>query len=171
MTVRAYIGLGANIGDREGALRFAVEALGRRQSVEVEAFSRLYETDAVGPGEQSAYLNAAAALACELAPRELLETLLAIELEAGRDRSAEALRWGPRTLDLDLLFYGDQCIEEPGLSLPHPRLHERAFVLEPMCDLAPNFVHPGQGIAIAALASRVRNTQAVRLWKDGIAPG
>lgn len=160
---RAYIGLGSNLGDREAMLQFAVRALDDLDDVSLVAVSRVYETDAVGPGEQGAYFNAAVAVDARIPPERLLERLLAIELEAGRDRTSEAVRWSARTLDLDLLFFGDACIETKGLQVPHPRLHERAFVLEPLCDLAPDFIHPGQQQSIADLAKAVRDESAVRL--------
>jgi 2-amino-4-hydroxy-6-hydroxymethyldihydropteridine diphosphokinase len=122
--------------------------------------SPLYETEPVGPGEQGFYLNAVARLSVLLEPRALLDRLLAIESAAGRERGPE--RNAPRTLDLDLLLYGERRIAEPGLVLPHPRLHERGFVLEPLCDLASDLVHPVLNVTIAELARRVRDPQAVR---------
>lgn len=162
--VRAYIGLGSNLGDREANLRLALSSLTAIPTARVEGISRVYESAAVGPGDQGPYLNAAVALSCEQAPDALLDALLAIELRAGRDRSEDAERWGARTLDLDLLFYGDACIDRPGLSLPHPRLHERNFVLGPLCDLAPELVHPREGVAISELADRLRDRSALRVW-------
>ena len=161
---RATIGLGSNLGDREAMLHFALRALDRLPDVSLVAASRIYESDAVGPGEQGAYLNAAVALDTTLRPRNLLEELLAIELSAGRNRESETARWSPRTLDLDLLFYGGVIVASEGLHVPHPRLHERAFVLEPLCDLAPDFVHPGMHQSIADLAKAVRDDSAVRVW-------
>jgi 2-amino-4-hydroxy-6-hydroxymethyldihydropteridine diphosphokinase len=140
---RAFVGLGANVGDREPTLRAAVDALGGEAGVEVVAVSTLRETDPVGVGEQPLYLNGAAELATILTARELLDRLLAVERRFGRVRSPG--EHGPRTLDLDLLLYGDEVIEEPGLTVPHPRLHERRFVLEPLTELAPGLVVPGRG--------------------------
>lgn len=140
---RAYVGLGANLGDRESTLRGAVEALGAEDGIEVVAVSKLRETDPVGVGEQPLYLNGAVALETTLTARELLESLLAVEQRFGRIRVPG--EHGPRTLDLDLLLYGDEEIDEPGLTLPHPRLHERRFVLEPLAELAPGLVVPGRG--------------------------
>lgn len=167
--VRAYIGLGSNLGDREAMLRFALRALGELSGTVLEAASRVYETDPIGPGEQGAYLNAAVEVKTELTPELLLEGLLAIEQKAGRDRAGEPQRWTARTLDLDLLFFGDACLEMRGLELPHPRLHERAFVLEPLCDLAPDFIHPTLQTSIAELARAVRDDAAVRLWSNELA--
>ena len=141
---RAYVGVGANLGDREATIRKAVAALPG-----VVAVSALRETDPVGIVEQPTFLNGAATLETELAPRELLETLLAVERELGRERGE---RWGPRTIDLDLLLYGDETIDEPGLTVPHPRLHERRFALEPLLDLDLELAIPGRGRVADLLA-------------------
>jgi 2-amino-4-hydroxy-6-hydroxymethyldihydropteridine diphosphokinase len=133
----AYVGLGANLGDREETIRAAVAEL-----PDVVAVSTLRETDPVGVTDQPQFLNGVAALDTELAPRELLDHLLAVERRLGRERKE---RWGPRTIDLDLLLYGNEVIDEDGLKIPHPRLHERRFVLEPLADLAPQLVVPGLG--------------------------
>jgi 2-amino-4-hydroxy-6-hydroxymethyldihydropteridine diphosphokinase len=133
---RAYVGLGANLGDREGAIRRAVELLGAGAEIEVVAVSALRETDPVGYAEQPRFLNGAAALETGLSARDLLERLLAVERELGRVRG-EGPRFGPRAIDLDLLLYGDEVVDEPGLTIPHPRLAERRFALEPLHDLDP----------------------------------
>jgi len=140
---RAYVGLGANLGDRERTLREAVSALSAEDGIEVVAVSALRETEPVGVGEQPLYLNGAAELETALAARKLLGRLLAVEQRFGRVRVPG--EHGPRTLDLDLLLYGDDVIEEDGLTVPHPRLHERRFVLEPLAELAPGLVVPGRG--------------------------
>jgi 2-amino-4-hydroxy-6-hydroxymethyldihydropteridine diphosphokinase len=140
---RAYVGLGANLGDREATIRAALDALPG-----VVAVSTLRETDPVGVVDQPLFLNGAVALETTLAPRALLETLLAVERELGRERGE---RWGPRTIDLDLLLYGDETIDEPGLTVPHPRLHERPFALEPLLDLDPELAIPGRGRVIDVL--------------------
>ena len=146
---RAYVGLGANLGDRERTLRAAVEALAEEDGIDVVAVSALRETEPVGVGEQPRFLNGAVALDTTLAPRALLERLLAVERRFGRERVPG--EHGPRTLDLDLLLYGDETIDEPGLTVPHPRLHERRFVLEPLAELAPDLVVPGRGEVEALL--------------------
>jgi 2-amino-4-hydroxy-6-hydroxymethyldihydropteridine diphosphokinase len=138
--VRAYIGLGANLGDREATLRSAIELLGAEPGVEVVAVSTLRETDPVGYLDQPRFLNGAAALETTLEPRELLERLLAVERALGRNRGGP--RYGPRTVDLDLLLFGDRVVDEPGLTVPHPRLAERAFALEPLLELDPGLVLP-----------------------------
>jgi 2-amino-4-hydroxy-6-hydroxymethyldihydropteridine diphosphokinase len=157
----AWVSLGSNLGDREGHLCAAFAALRALRGVRDVVASRVYETDPVGPGEQGAYLNAAARLRTRLSPRALLEALLAIERGAGRERGAE--RNTARTLDLDLLLYGERALDEPDLVVPHPRLGERPFVLEPLCDLDPEVVVPGRGAAVRDLAAAVRDPVAVRV--------
>lgn len=142
--VRAYVGLGANLGDREVTIRRAVASLDDLAGVTVVGVSTLRETEPWGPVEQPRYLNGAAALETELAPRELLDALLGVERRLGRVRDGEE-RWGPRAIDLDLLLYGDLVLDEPGLGVPHPRLHERRFALEPLAELAPAAFVPGRG--------------------------
>lgn len=141
---RAYVGLGANLGDREATIRAAVAALSG-----VVGVSQLRETDPVGVVGQPPFLNGAVALETGLSPRELLDALLAVERDLGRERRE---RWGPRTIDLDLLLYGDETIDEPGLTVPHPRLHERRFALEPLLDLDPELAIPGRGRVVDLLA-------------------
>jgi 2-amino-4-hydroxy-6-hydroxymethyldihydropteridine diphosphokinase len=131
---RAYIGIGSNLGDREATLRSAVEALAATPGIELVAVSSLRETDPVGPvQDQPRFLNGAVEVETTLAPRPLLDRLLAIEADHGRVRKEP--QGGPRTLDLDLLLYGDEAVSEPGLTVPHPRLRERDFVLEPLREL------------------------------------
>jgi len=140
---RAYIGLGANLGDREAMLRAALEQLAAEPGVEVVAVSAFRDTAPVGIVDQPRFLNAVAAVETELAARELLDRLLGVERRLGRTR--EGPRFGPRTIDLDLLLYGDAELAEPGLDVPHPRMHERLFVLEPLAELDPGLVVPGRG--------------------------
>jgi 2-amino-4-hydroxy-6-hydroxymethyldihydropteridine diphosphokinase len=141
---RAYIALGANLGDRERTILAALAALDAAPAVEVAAVSTLIETDPVGYLDQPRFLNGAAALETSLPPRPLLDLLLAVEHRFGRAREGVPPQ-GPRMLDLDLLLYGDARIEEPGLRIPHPRLHERRFVLEPLAELDPSLEVPGKG--------------------------
>jgi 2-amino-4-hydroxy-6-hydroxymethyldihydropteridine diphosphokinase len=147
---RAYVGLGANLGPREVTLLRAVDLLASESGIEVLAVSRLRETDPVGDVDQPAFLNGAVALETTLAPRELLDALLRMERELGRVR--DGTRWGPRTIDLDLLAYDDRIVDEPGLRLPHPRAHERRFALEPLADLEPELEIPGRGKVSELLA-------------------
>jgi 2-amino-4-hydroxy-6-hydroxymethyldihydropteridine diphosphokinase len=150
----AFIGLGGNVGDSAARLREALVSLDQLPGSRLLSASRLYRTPAWGMTAQAEFLNAVAMLETELAPLELLEKMLQIERDAGRDRvGAAADRWGPRTLDLDLLLYGDEVIELPGLRVPHPHLHERAFALVPLLEIAPDIRIPGRGTAAAALAS------------------
>jgi 2-amino-4-hydroxy-6-hydroxymethyldihydropteridine diphosphokinase len=134
---RAFLGLGSNLGDRLGHLQLAVDALAARDDVGVVSVSGVYETAPVGGPEQDDYLNAVVAVETDLSPRDLLEVAQAIERQAGRVRT---VRWGPRTLDVDVLLVGDVHVDEPDLQVPHPRLHERAFVLVPLRDVAPDLV-------------------------------
>jgi 2-amino-4-hydroxy-6-hydroxymethyldihydropteridine diphosphokinase len=146
--VRAYVGLGSNLGDRESTIRRAVALLDEAPGVDVLAVSTLRETEPWGPVEQPAYLNGAVELETGLGPRELLDVLLEVERSLGRVR---AERWGPRTIDLDLLLHGDAVVDEPGLTLPHPHLHERRFALEPLAELAPDAVVPRRGQVVDLL--------------------
>jgi 2-amino-4-hydroxy-6-hydroxymethyldihydropteridine diphosphokinase len=139
---RAFVGVGANLGDRRQTIETAVERLGAHERVEVTAVSTLRETDPVGVVDQPRFLNGVVELETTLPPRELLDALLDVERGLGRVRHE---RWGPRTIDLDVLLYGQQVVEEPGLRVPHPRLHERRFVLEPLVELDPSLVVPGRG--------------------------
>ena len=147
---RAYVGLGSNLGDREAALRSALAALAADPRVELLGVSAFRETEPVGFVDQPRFLNAAVALETPLAPRPLLELLVGVERALGRTRSGP--RFGPRTIDLDLLIYDDVVVDEPGLTLPHPRLHQRRFVLEPLAELDPWLVVPGRGPVKALLA-------------------
>jgi 2-amino-4-hydroxy-6-hydroxymethyldihydropteridine diphosphokinase len=145
----AFVGIGSNLGDREENLRRAVELLSAEEGIELIAVSEVRETEPVGPVEQDPFLNGAVRIETDLAPRELLERLLAVEQRLGRVREQ---RWGPRLIDLDLLLYDDLYVDEPGLTVPHPRLHERHFALEPLADLAPSLEIPGKGPISALLA-------------------
>jgi 2-amino-4-hydroxy-6-hydroxymethyldihydropteridine diphosphokinase len=138
----AYVGLGANLGPREVTLQRAVELLTEAEGVDVVAQSQLRETDPVGVVDQPRFLNGAVQVETALTPRALLDTLLEIERALGRVREE---RWGPRAVDLDLLVYGDVVVDEPGLRVPHPRLHERLFALEPLADLDSELEIPGRG--------------------------
>ena len=148
--VRAYVGLGANLGAREDTLRRALEILGDEAGVELVAVSSFRETDPVGVVAQPRFVNAVAAVETTLAAGELLDVLLRIERGLGRTRGGT--RWGPRVVDLDLLLYGDDVVDEPGLNVPHPRLHERRFALEPLVELEPSAVVPGHGPVSVLLA-------------------
>ncbi|HGY08919.1 MAG TPA: 2-amino-4-hydroxy-6-hydroxymethyldihydropteridine diphosphokinase [Oceanithermus profundus] len=148
MAEEVLVALGSNLGDRAGHLLGAVAALSRLEGFELGALSPVYETEPVGPAGQPPYLNAVLAGRSALPPEALLAALLEIERRHGRTRGR---RWGPRTLDLDLLDHGGLVLERPGLTLPHPRLHERPFVLVPLVDVAPRWRHPRLGRTAAEL--------------------
>lgn len=163
-----YVGLGSNLGDRARHLRHALRALARLPRTRLDAYSRVYESEPVGPPPQERYLNCAAALETVLSPRALLGHLLAIEEAEGRRR--DGVRNRPRVLDLDLLLFGELRLREPDLIVPHPRLAERPFVLEPLRELAPERVPPGQTLSIDALARRVRDPVAAWVWSGSFEP-
>ena len=144
MTV-AYVGLGSNLGDREASIREAARRIGAIR------LSSIVETDPWGYEQQPRFLNAVAEVETLLAARAFLDVLLEVERGLGRDRTGR--RWGPRTIDLDLLLFGDEVIDEPGLVVPHPFLHERLFVLEPLAELAPELEIPGRGTVSALVAA------------------
>lgn len=152
--VRAYVALGSNLGDRERNIREALRLLDQTNGTDVTKVSSMLDNPAVGGPEGSPrFLNAAAEVKTSLGPHELLDRLLAIEQQLGRTRE---IRWEPRIIDLDLLLYGDQVIRTPTLTVPHPLLHERPFVLGPLAEIAPDVVHPVQG-------RRIRELQ----WQSG----
>jgi 2-amino-4-hydroxy-6-hydroxymethyldihydropteridine diphosphokinase len=158
--VTASIGLGSNLGDRRAALLTALDAIEKLGGTSVLRVSDCMETEPVSPIPQPRYLNAAAIIETALPPRHLLHQLLAIERSLGRDRTKEQ-RWGPRTLDLDLLLYGDRIIDEPGLTIPHPRLHERAFVLTALAQIAPDLRVPTLNASIRELNDRLATSRSV----------
>lgn len=153
---RAYLGLGSNLGDRLAHLQRAVDALAATDGVSTVAVSRVYETEPVGGPSQDDYLNAVVSIETTLSPRDLLDVAMAVEQLADRVR---AERWGPRTLDVDVLLFGDAAVAEPDLEIPHPRMRERAFVLAPLHDVAPELVvvpaDGWEGITSTPLALRV----------------
>jgi 2-amino-4-hydroxy-6-hydroxymethyldihydropteridine diphosphokinase len=151
MAVAAYVGIGANLGDRAGTIQRALELLGGRDGIEITAVSSLRETDPVGYLDQPRFLNGAVRLETRLSARALLDALLETERELGRTRTGP--RYGPRIIDLDLLLYGDLELDEPGLTVPHPRLHERRFALEPLLELDPELAVPGRGTVSRLLAA------------------
>lgn len=151
--VTACIAMGANVGDRRGNISDAIQRLAETEGISVIRVSDLIETAAVGGPEGSpAFLNGAAEVRTTLGPEELLTRLLEIERELGRKRRE---KWGPRTIDLDLLLYGEQVIDQPGLTVPHPLMHERAFVLRPLAQIAPDVLHPTLNLTIQQLLDRL----------------
>lgn len=149
----AFIGLGSNLDDPAEQVRDGLDALSRLADTRVAARSPLYGSAPMGPAGQPDYVNAVAQIETSLDPHRLLDALQQIEARAGRDRSGR--RWGPRTLDLDLLLHGEHACRDERLTLPHPGIAERAFVLIPLADIAPGLVLPGAGEPVAALAGRV----------------
>ncbi|WP_376696306.1 2-amino-4-hydroxy-6-hydroxymethyldihydropteridine diphosphokinase [Wenzhouxiangella sp. EGI_FJ10305] len=156
--IEAWIGLGANLGDRAATLDAALKRIDRLPETRLCAVSRYYFTPPWGDTDQPEFLNAVARVHSELTAGELLGGLLAVESELGRQRTNR--RWGPRVIDLDLLLYGTECIERPELIVPHPRLHERAFVLVPLLDLAPELTVPKRGRVDALLEQLDDNERA-----------
>jgi len=153
MAVSAYLALGSNLGDRLESLRRAVELLDARPGIDIVRSSRVYETDPVGP-PQPAYLNAVVEVRTDLEPHALLKETQAVEDELGRVR---AERWGPRTIDVDVLTFDERIVDEPELVVPHPRMHERGFVLVPLGELDPDPMLPGE-----------RKLSALRLPPDAV---
>lgn len=147
---RIYIGLGSNLADPQAQVEGGLRALGGLAETRLLRRSRLYRSAPWGRADQPEFVNAVAQLETTLTPQILLDALLTIERQAGRER--DTTRWGPRVLDLDILLYGDVVLDEPGLHLPHPHLHERVFVLMPLCEIAPELQIPGLGRADALLA-------------------
>lgn len=154
-----FVGLGANLGDREQTIRTAIAQLERLPDTAVRRVSSLFDTDPVGPIEQPSFLNAVVELSSELSPRELLWHLLLIERRLGRVREG---RWGPRVIDLDLLLYGAEVIDEDDLTVPHPELVGRAFVLVPLAELEPRLVHPVEARTIRELLHDLGDPDTVR---------
>lgn len=150
--VRAYVGLGGNEGDVATTLEEALWALDALPQTTIQRQSAIYRTPAWGRTDQPDFLNAVVELRTRMTPRALLDLLLEVEQRFGRVRSASE-RWGPRALDLDLLLYGDEEVSEPGLTVPHPHLHERAFVLVPLAEIAPSLEIPGRGDVASLLAA------------------
>jgi 2-amino-4-hydroxy-6-hydroxymethyldihydropteridine diphosphokinase len=148
--VLAYVGIGSNLADPEAQVRRALVELAELPGTERLACSRLYRTAPVGPQDQPDYVNAAVCLRTRLTAEGLLAALQRVERAHGR--VGDGRRWGPRTLDLDILLYGDACIDRPGLRVPHPQLANRAFVLVPLADIAPSLVIPGRGPLVELLA-------------------
>ncbi|MEW5721938.1 MAG: 2-amino-4-hydroxy-6-hydroxymethyldihydropteridine diphosphokinase [Thermodesulfobacteriota bacterium] len=150
--VEAAIGLGSNLGDKTGQVRAALDRIGGLSQTRLLAASNLYRTAPVGRTDQDWFVNAAALVETALSAWALLEALLGIEEDLGRRR---AEKWGPRLIDLDLLFYGTQQIKAPGLVVPHPYLPERRFVLEPLAEVAPGWVHPVLGLSVMDMTARL----------------
>lgn len=156
---KAYVAMGSNLNDPAGNIIRAASELGTIPGVRVIATSRLYTTAPVGVVDQPDFVNAVAMLEVSCTARDLLDGLLELERRYGRSRENER-RWGPRTLDLDLLLFCGRTIDEPGLTVPHPRMAERLFVLEPLADLAPAVTPPGWTMSVGSMLERLRSAAA-----------
>ena len=165
--MKAYIGLGSNLGERETLLKAAIAQLAQLPETRLGSVSSLYDTAPVGELDQPNFLNAAVQLETALTARQLLWNMLLVERRLGRVRHV-ARRYGPRTIDLDLILFGDLIIDTPDLRLPHPEFHRRAFVLAPLAEIEPRLVHPVLGLDLTELLERVEQRPAVRrmsrLW-------
>jgi 2-amino-4-hydroxy-6-hydroxymethyldihydropteridine diphosphokinase len=156
---RVFIGIGTNVGDRAANMELARVALADLPRTRLAGFSKVYETEPVGPVAQGEFFNAAAELDTQLDPYDLLDALARIEGYAGRTPRAQRVKWGPRTLDLDILLYENRVISSDELIVPHPLMHERWFVLKPLADLAPQAVHPVLEMTVADLLRDVEEKQ------------
>ena len=159
-----YVGLGGNLGDRDAIFAATIHAIEAESDLLLLSASPVFETDPIGPEGQGAYLNAVIRLRVWLGPVELLRRLQAVEIALGRDRRRETQRWGPRKIDLDILFFGDRCIDSPDLVVPHRRAHERIFVMAPMAEIAASFMHPKLGLSIGQIARSFPDSSGVRAW-------
>lgn len=157
--MRAFVGIGSNLGEREALVRQALDEIAKLPDTTLVRASSLYDTEPVGEIEQPRFLNAAVMLDTELTARQLLWNLQRIEALLGRVRTQ---RWGPRTMDLDLLLYGDLVIDEPELHLPHPELARRAFVLVPLVELDPSLRHPVSGLTVVQMLARLEHKSPVK---------
>ncbi|MGE7767830.1 2-amino-4-hydroxy-6-hydroxymethyldihydropteridine diphosphokinase [Peribacillus sp. NPDC096540] len=158
----SYLSIGSNLGNRLVTFKSAFQLLDENSRIELVACSSLYETDPVGYTDQDCFLNAVFKVKTDLKPEELLQTCMQIEQELGRKRE---VRWGPRTLDLDILLYNHENIETEILSVPHPRMHERAFVLVPLMEVDPEIKLPQMYTPLSGLLEQIPDKEGVRLWK------
>jgi len=155
----AYVGLGSNIGDKAGNILRALDILSQFDGIKVTKVSSFYETEPIGYEDQDWFINAVAQVETIFSPEELLSAFKKVEQIMGRKNT---IRWGPREIDLDLLMYDQLCFESPSLVIPHPRLHERAFVLVPLAKIAPDLFHPIQKKTIAELLAELQSQKTVR---------
>jgi len=156
-----FIGIGANLGNPVEACREAIERVGAIRETRLLRCSSLYITRPVGPQDQPSFINAVAEIRTAQAPRALLYALKEIEKQMGR---TEAIKWGPRIIDLDILFYGQEVVQEEGLVIPHPEVHRRAFALVPLNEMASYMIHPGFGVSIRGLLDRLTDLSGVERY-------
>ncbi|MBM6616077.1 2-amino-4-hydroxy-6-hydroxymethyldihydropteridine diphosphokinase [Bacillus suaedaesalsae] len=161
MNNRAFIGLGSNIQDRLGFLRIAIQTLSEHPEIQVVNYSSIYDTDPVGYTDQDSFLNMVVEINTNLPPDELLKTILEVERQLGRKRE---LKWGPRTLDLDILMYNQENIEDEELIVPHPRMSERAFVMIPLMEIDPELSI--KGVMIGHIVNELKDREGVQIWKQ-----
>lgn len=153
---RVYISIGSNLGDRISNCKKALDEMG--SFANIVTVSSLYETEPVGKEDQPDFINCVAEIDTDLAPHDFLERLNVVEEKLGRVRDE---KWGPRTIDLDIIFYGDQVINDNDLEIPHPRAHLRRFVLEPLCEIAPKFIHPKFNLPVEELLTKIEDDKGV----------
>mgnify|MGYP003550165928 FL=1 len=158
----AYISLGSNLDDRLSYLKGAIAELHKDERISIDKISSIYETDPVGYTNQGNFLNIVVKLETDYEVEQLLQKCLQIELELGRERK---IRWGPRTIDLDILLYNQDNIETDDLSVPHPRMHERAFVIIPLLEIEPNIELPAMELPLQKVLEHIPDKEGVRLWK------
>jgi 2-amino-4-hydroxy-6-hydroxymethyldihydropteridine diphosphokinase len=159
-----YVALGANLGDRERTFAAVVEAIESDPDVDLQRASPIFETEPMGPSGQGAYLNAVVQLDSRIGPVELLRRLKALERSLGRNRDQERIRWGPRVIDLDIIFFGTLQLDTPDLVIPHSEAHLRLFVMAPLAEIAPDFIHPTLSIPVAEIARSLLAGDPVRRW-------
>lgn len=160
--ITAYLSLGSNMGNRQRNLEDALSLIKNYQGIKLEKISSFYETEPVGYVDQDWFLNAVVEIATDLTPQELLGVVGEIEEELGRVRT---IRWGPRTIDVDILFYGGKMVVEENLEIPHPRIQERAFVLKPLGELAPYLIHPYYGQTVEELLGNLADAEEVKIYR------
>jgi len=153
---KVFISIGSNLGDKIGSCKMALDEIGN--FAEIVGTSSLYETEPVGNEDQPNFINSVAEIRTDLSPHELLGHLNSIEQKLGRVRDE---KWGPRTIDLDIIFYNDKEIKDDDLIIPHPRAHLRRFVLEPICEIAPGFIHPELKISVSELLKNLEDSKEV----------
>lgn len=159
----AYIGFGSNIGDRLAHIQNAIQVLSETEGITLQKISSIYKTDPVGYEAQAQFLNGVAAIQTSLSPLSLLHTLKDIETAVGRQHR---IRWGPREIDLDILIYGDSCLQTEKLIIPHPEMHLRRFVLVPLAEIAPSLIHPVFQETIQTLVNRLEDDKSVLKKED-----